>query len=134
MNIKVADVMTRRIVLSQPESNIHDVAIIMKDKRISSIVIQEKNRIVGILTERDLVEKVLAAELDMHKTKVAEVMSKPVLTISSDAELEEAARKMRDKKVKKLVAVKNGRAEGIITSFDIIVAEPVIRLIAEKKV
>ena len=58
-------------------------------------------------------------------------MSKPVITVEAAAEIDEAARLMRDRRIKKLVVVSRDGAVGIISSYDIVVAEPVVRLYAQ---
>jgi len=131
--IKVADVMTRRLVIADLNASVHDLACKMRKNRVSSVVILDSDRIAGIVTEHDLAEKVLAASLDPAKTRAGDVMSAPVETISTEADIDEAARIMRDRRIKKLVAIKDDSVAGIITSFDIVVAEPIIRLLAEKR-
>jgi CBS domain-containing protein len=132
MSVKVSDVMTRKIVCSSPDATAAQVAGLMRDNRISSIVIMSGTVITGIVTERDLVLKVISAGKDASLVLASELMSCPVLTVDSEAELEEAARVMRDNRVKKLIAMGEGGANGIISSFDIVVAEPVIRLLIER--
>jgi CBS domain-containing protein len=132
MKIRVSDVMTRSIILVHAHATAKEMATLIRDNNISSLIVLQDNRMLGIVTEHDLAGKVMAAGLDPAQTNATGIMSAPVVTIDSEAEIEEAARLMRDHRIKKLVAVKNGKAEGIITSFDMIVAEPVIELFAEK--
>jgi CBS domain-containing protein len=132
MPVKVSDVMTRRIIFGDLCSTAQEIADQMGKNGISSVVILNKNRIEGIITEHDIVKKVVASGFDPKSVKADQIMSKPVLTIRPDADIEAAARIMRDKRIKRLIAVQSGRAEGIITSYDIVSAEPVIRLQLEK--
>lgn len=131
--IRVADVMTRRLVAAPLDANVRDIACRMREARVSSVVILDADRIAGIVTEHDLSEKVIAAGLDPAETKAGDVMSAPVETISTEADIDEAARAMRDRRIKKLVATKDGRVAGIVSSFDIVVAEPIIRIMAERR-
>lgn len=105
----------------------------MRDKRISSVVIVKGGKTVGIVTEHDLAERVTALGLNPKTTPASLIMSSPVVIIDVEAGIDEAARLMRDKRIKKLIAVKDGKTEGIVTSYDLIVAQPVIRLLGEKK-
>lgn len=132
MAIRVSDVMTRGIIYSKPDESVRDVAAKMRDNRVSSIVIATGEVMHGIVTEHDFVDKILSAGKDPSRVKITEIMSKQVVTIHPESELEEAARIMRDMRIKKLIAVKDGTPVGIITSYDILVAEPVIRLLIEK--
>jgi CBS domain-containing protein len=104
----------------------------MRDENISSVIIAENQDILGIVTQHDLVTKVIAAQKAAENITAEELMSKPVITVGSEADIEEAARLMRDRRIKKLLAVREGRIEGIITSFDLLVAEPVLRLLLER--
>jgi CBS domain-containing protein len=130
--LRVLDAMTRKIVFCSPDSPVRNISKLMWERNISSVVVLRENSTCGIITQHDLVGKVIAAGLDPDKTTVEKIMSQPVITVDSDAELTDAARIMRDKRIKKLVAVKNGVAVGIVTSFDIIVAAPAMRLILER--
>lgn len=132
MALKITDAMTRRIVYCTPTSTVRDIAALMREKNISCVIVLENNTTCGIVTQHDLVSRVMAAGLDPKRTVASEVMSKPVVTVSSSADLTDAARIMRDKRIKKLIAVKDGVAEGIITSFDIIVAAPAMRFLLER--
>jgi len=132
MAIKVSDAMTRRIIFADPGATARELAAKITECGISSVVILDGGKIAGIVTEHDLSKNVVAADKSPSRVKASEIMSKPVITIDADAEIEEAARLMRDNKIKKLLAVKDGTVQGIISSFDIVAAEPVIRLLLEK--
>jgi CBS domain-containing protein len=132
MGIKVSDVMTRTVVFAPKEATVRDISSLMRDRGISSVVISDEGQTAGIVTEHDIVSKVVSTGIDPLKTLAADVMSHPVMTVDFESDLEEAARIMRDRRIKRLVAVGEGRVQGIITSFDILVAEPIIRLIAER--
>ncbi|MEM3715519.1 MAG: CBS domain-containing protein, partial [Nitrososphaeria archaeon] len=88
----------------------------------------------GIITERDIVHKLIAKEKDAKKTKVEEIMSKPLRVIKADTPLEEAAKAMRDNKIKRLPVLNEyNELVGIISEGDIMKIFPlVIDLIEEK--
>jgi len=83
------------------------------------LIVLKQGSPLGILTERDLVNKILARGADPSKTKVSEVMSTPLVTIDPDEDLLKAAEMMRQKNVRKLPVVRNGIIYGIITADDI---------------
>ncbi len=83
------------------------------------LVVLKQGSPVGILTERDLVNKILAQGVDPSKTKVSEMMSTPLITIDPDEDLLKAAELMREKGVRKLPVVRDGIIYGIITADDI---------------
>jgi signal-transduction protein with cAMP-binding, CBS, and nucleotidyltransferase domain len=99
----------------------------MVDKEVSTILIRSSEKISGIITEHDIVEKVVVKRQDPEVLKASEIMSKPVYTVNESMDLVEASRIMRDKKVKSLLCAKAGKVSGIITASDIVAASPVIR-------
>jgi CBS domain-containing protein len=74
---------------------------------------------VGIITERDIVNRVLARDLDPSRTKVEEVMSSPLIGVDPDDDLVKASERMREKNVRKLVVMRDEIAYGILTAKDI---------------
>ena len=81
--MKVYEAMTKKPVTVQPNSSVQDAAKIMSEKKIGSIIISGNGEFSGILTERDLVRKVLARGKDPKSVKVNEIMSKPVVCCGS---------------------------------------------------
>ena len=118
MKVKKAMVKSPKVVT--PNTSIRNVARVMKEDEIGSVIIVENNELKGILTERDLVRKVLTEEKDPHYTKVAEIMSKPVIHISEDSDLLEATKLMEKHNIGRLVVIDNSRnVVGILTTNDI---------------
>lgn len=132
--LKVGDVMTKNVIVIDKGSPLIAVAKLMKKRRIGSIVVVEGKNAIGIITERDIVHKVLAAEKDVTKVKVDNVMSRPLRVVKPNASLEEAARAMKNNKIKRLPVI-NDKKEliGIISEGDIARLLPsIIDLIEEK--
>jgi CBS domain-containing protein len=99
----------------------------MEDMLLGALVVVERSRAVGIITERDVIHRVVNAGLDPKRTSVGEVMSSPVVTITPEASIEKAAQVMVEKRIKKLPVLKNGRLVGIITVTDIVREVPHLR-------
>ncbi len=133
LDLKVADVMSRSVIVVDPQAPIRQVAEMMAKKGLSEILIAEDGRLIGIVTERDLVARVLAKGLDPELTVVKDVMSSPVISIRPDASIYEAIRLMRSKAIKRLVVLNHGgKIVGVITQSDIInVAPMIIDLLSE---
>ncbi len=117
------EVMTRDVVTCVPEETVDKVAQMMKDHDIGPIpVVQDakSKRLVGIVTDRDLVMNVLAEGRDAQKTKVGDVMTRKLVTCREDDSLKAAIRAMEDHQVRRIPVV-NGRDEivGIIAQADI---------------
>jgi CBS domain-containing protein len=132
MELKVGDAMTRGVIYATPKDNIQKIAEIMKKNDIESVIVMEKGKGVGIVTDTDIINKVVATGKDPKKTQVSAVMSKPLLTIAPDKDIEQAAKLMVQKDVKRLVVSKNSKIIGIISEFDLVKVEPALHtLISE---
>jgi CBS domain-containing protein len=127
----VRDVMQRNVIVAKENIKIKEAAEIMSKYRIGSLMIVRDNLVVGILTEGDIL-KAIAKGFNPEVTEAKEVMTKEVITISSTAAIEEAAKLMLEKKIKKLPVVDGDKLVGIITATDIAVIQPkLIKNLAE---
>ena len=118
--MKVKKAMVKNPIVVAPNASIHDAARIMKTDEIGSVMIVENGELKGILTERDLVRKVLAGEKDSRHMKVTEIMSKPVIHISEDSDLLEATKLMEKHNIGRLAVIDSSRnVVGILTTNDI---------------
>lgn len=88
---------------------------IMLKNNVSSILISKSNDVIGIVGQRDILEKVLKAGKDPRKTTAEEIMSTPVLTVDSDQPLIEALKIMKEKHIPRLAVVKNGNLVAVLT-------------------
>lgn len=120
----VKDVMNPKVVVAKPTATIKEAAKVMSELRISGIVIMEGESIVGIMTEMDIMSKVVAQAKDAETTMIRDVMTKEVVTIEPDKTLEDACSLMVEKKVKRLPVVVSGKLVGIITATDVISIQP----------
>jgi signal-transduction protein with cAMP-binding, CBS, and nucleotidyltransferase domain len=124
--ILVKEVKTTKVVHLDKNKTIYDAACVMKQNNISSIVVLDKNAICGIVTERDVTQKVVAGGLNPLETTLSQVMSSPVKTIDSGQTIVDAARMMRDLKVKKLIVTEGRNVVGIISERDILEMDPAL--------
>jgi CBS domain-containing protein len=119
----VKDVMNANVLTVKPDIAVKEAATIMYKNHIGSLIVLEKEKIIGIITEGDVL-KTVARDLDLNVTLVSEVMTKDVISIEPNKTIEEAVNLMTEKKIKKLPVIKDGELMGIITASDIIVVEP----------
>lgn len=105
MSLCVQDVMARDVVTVDSDYSVKYAARMMNYFSISSLVIISKGEIVGILTERDVLTRVVAIGLDPEKVIVREIMSKPVIVVSPTMSLEDAVKIMFKRRIKKLPVV-----------------------------
>ncbi|NOZ59689.1 MAG: CBS domain-containing protein [Euryarchaeota archaeon] len=124
---RVKDIMTPAVKTIESTASILEATRIMEDMVLGALVVVERSRAVGIITERDVIHRVLNACLDPECTTVREVMSSPLVTVSPDASIEEAAQIMIDRRIKKLPVLRDGRLIGIVTATDIVREVPHLR-------
>jgi len=115
----VRDVMTRAVIVVDPDVTVLDAARKMVQKQIGGLVVVEYGRPIGLITERDILWKVTAKEKSPKKVSVREIMSAPVVTVSPLATLRAAARLMVDNNVRRLVVTRLDDVAGIVTARDL---------------
>jgi CBS domain-containing protein len=115
----VKDVMVTNVVTVDVGVNVRKAVERMNKQEIGCLVVLEKGNFAGILTERDVLKRVVAKARNPKKTLVGDVMSKPLIVVDPQASLEEALELMFEKRVKKLPVVKNKKLMGLITMTDI---------------
>ena len=115
----VRDVMTRNVIVVDPERTVLEAAKRMAQRKIGGLVVVEFGRPIGLLTERDVLWKVTAKERNPKKVAVREIMSAPVVTVSPLATLRAAARTMIQHNVRRLVVTRLDEVEGIVTARDL---------------
>jgi len=118
-NIAVRQIM-RTIVSIDSKVKAQDAARMMVTKGIGSVVANRDGLPFGIITERDLVEKIVAKGLDPSKIMVADIMTAPLATIDASSNLIDAARRMVEKRVKRLVVTEQEKIVGIISQTDLV--------------
>ncbi len=97
----------------------------MLENNIGSIVIVgPKKEVLGIITERDLISKVLAKELNPRTTRAEDIMTRPVITVDPEASIGEVVNLLKEKNIGHLPVVENGRVIGIIAEGDVIQLAP----------
>ena len=126
VSLKVEDVMVREVVTISENASVKEAAGIMNQFEIGSIIAVRKGKAIGIVTERDLLKRVIAEGMDAKKTRVKDIMSSPLIVIAPGTELEEALRLMFEKKIKKLVVVDQKRLIGLVSLTDIASCQPAI--------
>lgn len=131
--LRVRDLMARNIITVQAEDSIIKAASVMDENGVSSVAVKEGNEFSGMITERNIISRVVSKGLDPQKIKVSEVMSTPLITINPDATIEEAARKMRDNKIRRLLVEENHKKIGIIAESDIVRVDPELHFLIREK-
>jgi CBS domain-containing protein len=120
--MKIHEVMTPDVETVWPDDTLQQAAIKMKDRDIGPLPVCERDRIVGILTDRDITVRAVAMGLDPKATSVRDVMSQPVVYCFDDDDEEDAARLMQEQQVRRILVVDNDeRLVGIVSLGDLAV-------------
>jgi len=122
-HLKVVDIMSTNVVATTPETSMDEAAKIMGEKHIGSLIVEKYGMPIAIVTERDLLTKVLAEDMSLEDTNVERVMSYPLIKVCPTTEIREAARTMIRKKGR-LAVFECGELVGIITASDLIRSLP----------
>jgi len=124
VSLKVEDVMVKEVITIDENSTVKDAAEVMNKFEIGCLIAVKKGKAMGIITERDLLKRVVAEAKDANKTKVKDVMSSPLVVVEPTMDLEEAVRLMFQMKIKKLPVVEEKRLVGLVSLTDIARFQP----------
>ena len=115
----VKDIMTEEVVTIGSDKTVFEAAELMSTKGLGCVIVIIKAFPVGIITERDIVRRIVAkrASLDV---KVTEVMTKTLITVDPDTSLKDAARVMSTNKIRRLPVLKNNKLVGIVVASDFV--------------
>ena len=132
--VVVRDIMSRPVVSVKQTATAEDVAKLMAKHDIGCVLVEgKKGETVGIVTERDIVQRIAAKNLQPSKVTVSDSMSKPVITVQSKVSVTEAAKLMNQRKVRRLAVMENGKLAGVLTMKDILEVTPAIIDLASEK-
>jgi CBS domain-containing protein len=117
--LDVEEIMIKKVVRIASDATVKDAANLMNHHDIGCLIVADDGRVSGIVTERDVLRRVVAASKDPEETSVSDVMSKPLIVGGPSMYVEDAARQMFRKNIKKLPIVENGELVGMLTLSDI---------------
>jgi len=123
-DIYVEEVMSRKPRIGTPDMTVRQAATMMKKENVGSLIIIDKNEAVGMLTERDLLEKIVSEGRSASRTKVSQVMTHPLVTVGPRETITNAARMMATLKLRRLPVVSRGKLIGILTENDVLKLSP----------
>ena len=136
-DLRVGDIMTKKVIVVPFGKTILDVAKLMKKNSIGSVIVVEDKagkHAKGIITERDIVYKILAKGTEPYKCEAKTVMSKPLRVVKPDTTIEDAAKAMRENKIKRLPVVNDdNELVGILSEGDIMKIFPVVVDLIEER-
>ena len=115
----VEELMTRNIISIDSGKTVFDACKQLSKNKVGSLVIIDKNITIGLITELDIIEKVILQNRDPKETNIIEIMTPNIKTIHALAPVKKAARVMKDNNIKKLPVILNNEIIGIITESDL---------------
>jgi len=130
--LKVRDVMVREVITVDENTTVKEAVDTMNQFQVGSLIILERGKAKGIVTERDFLKRVIAEGKDVKTTKVKEIMTTPLVVVGPSTDLEEAVKLMFQSKIKKLAVVEANKLVGIVTLTDIARFQPqMIRMLKQ---
>ncbi|MCK4730914.1 MAG: CBS domain-containing protein, partial [Methanophagales archaeon] len=118
------DIMTRPIIAEDEDTVVTKIVADMAELGIGCVVITKEGKPAGIITERDLVLKVLLKDRMASEVKVKEIMAFPVVTIEPEVSIDEVCKLVAKKRIKRLPVVENGVFVGIVSIRDLLARKP----------
>jgi len=131
--VRIRDLMSMPLIFIDPEALVIEAARLMGTRKISSVLVRQGEEYLGLITARDVISRVVCKALDPSKTRIRDVMSHPVITIGEQATVEDAARKMRDNSVRRLVVETDHEKVGIVAESDIVRLAPELHFLIKER-
>ena len=130
--IKVIDAMTKKPVSVTQDDTIRNCTQLMLDRHVGSLLVKEGEKLLGFLTERDLV-RMISMGVDPNTTRVKQIMTKKIVAISPEKDIYDAIVLMNKENVRRLPVIINNKIIGLITVRDILTIQPTLfELIMDK--
>jgi len=120
MSQKLRKIMVEKVVTIAPKATIRQAAELMNLHEIGCVLVVDHEKPVGILTERDMLKRIICESRSSCTTKVIDTMTKPLVTASQETRAGDAAKLMFERNIKKLPVVENGRLVGLVTLTDLL--------------
>jgi CBS domain-containing protein len=122
--ILVRDIMAKNVKTVRTDDSVHDAVVKMNKFDVGSVIVTNNNRPVGIITSKNILSRVVEPRLDAGTVRAKDIMSSPIITIEPDSSVEDAAKLMAKKRIKKLAVMDKNKILGILSTSDIVRANP----------
>ena len=121
--ILVRDIMAKNVKTVRTDDSAHDAVVKMNKFDVGSVIVTNNNRAVGIITSKNIL-RIVESRLDASTVSAKDIMSSPLITIEPDALIEDAAKLMAQKRIKKIAVMDKNKIIGIVSTSDIVKANP----------
>jgi CBS domain-containing protein len=105
-----------------PSTPVTQIASLMTQQNIGAVIVANDYDVLGIVTERDIIERVALAEKDLYGVVAQDIMTAPVITIDCERRIEEALKIMKDNSIRRLVVVRGKKVLGLVTERRLLLA------------
>jgi CBS domain-containing protein len=122
--ILVRDIMAKNVKTVRTDDSALDAVVKMNKFDVGSVLVVNGNRPVGIITSKNILSRVVESRLDAGTIRAKDIMSAPLITVESDTSIEDAAKLMAQKKIKQLVIMDRDKIHGILSTSDLVKANP----------
>ena len=122
--ILVRDIMSKNVKTVRTDDSVHDAVVKMNKFDVGSVIVTNNNRSVGIITSKNIIVRIVEPRLDAGVVHAKDIMSSPLITIEASAPVEEAAKLMAQRHIKKLAVMEGDKVVGVVSSSDIVRANP----------
>lgn len=129
MSLKLEEVMVKSVISVEAKATVKTAVELMNKHEIGCLIVAERGKALGIVTERDILKRVIPKLEDPEKMKVSEIMSKPLSVGKPQMDISKAVEIMFKKKIKKLPVVEHGRLVGLVTLTDLVRSPNILRLL-----
>ncbi len=124
MSLKVKDIMVRNVITIGARATVKKAVEVMDKHEIGCLIVMNRGNPIGIITERDMLKRVLLKLKDPSKTRVSNIMSKPLMVGKPETDVHEAVRLMNERKIKRLPVFGENRLLGLLSLTDVIRSLP----------
>jgi CBS domain-containing protein len=116
--------MAKNVKTVRTDDSVHDAVVKMNKFDVGSVIVTSNNRPVGIITGKNVLVRIVEPRLDAGIVRAKDIMSSPLITIDASAPIEEAAKLMAQRHIKKLAVVEGDKVVGVLSTSDIVRANP----------
>jgi CBS domain-containing protein len=130
--LKVEDIMVEDVVTVDSDASVMQAVKLMNKNEIGCLIVIRRGKAVGIITERDFLKRIIAKLRNPEKTRVRQIMTKPLIIVNPNMDLEDATKLMFASKIKKLPVIEDRRLVGLVSLTDIAKFQPQMMKILKK--
>jgi CBS domain-containing protein len=131
MSLKLEDVMVKDVIWIEEKALVKKAVKLMNKHEIGCLIVVKKRKPTGIVTERDMLKRILLESKDPEKIKVSEIMSKPLIVGKPQMDIEDAVKLMFKRNIKKLPVADNDHLVGLVTLTDLVRSKQIIKMLTK---